>query len=230
MAAMSVSRLATLLSALAACLPLAAGCASGKPSEVQRLQARAAYERGLIDLGDGRMGVGLAALREAVALDGDAALYRTTLGKWLLNLKQPEPRQEAIAELRKAVELEPLEADAHHSLGVAYAEDGRWEEAIKAYRQALSIPTFAEPEVARHNLGLALYSVGRLKEAEDSLRLAISLDPAFFPAYYTLGLVLVSQSRPEEAKQAFRRAHELAPDSPFGGAAARHLKALGEGG
>ena len=223
------SRRTALRGVLAACLALSAGCASGQPPEVRRLQAEAAYERGFGDLKDGRLGAGLAGLREAVSLDPGNAKYHMVLGKWLLDLKQPAARQEAIAELQRAVELEPTNAYALNLLGAALNEESRWGQAIDYFRRALAVPTYPEPQVARHNLAWALYNIGRLKEAEDSLRLALSLDPAFPEAYYTLGLVLVRQGRPEEAKLAFRRAQELAPDS-LGGAAAAHLRALGDGG
>ncbi len=231
MGGLTVSRLAHGPRALtASLLLLAAGCASTQTTEVERLRARAAYERGLADLRDGRMAPGLAALREATSVDPGNATYHGTLGKWLLALKHPTARVEAMAEFRKALDLEPLSADAHHDLGVALAEDERWEEAIVEYRKALAVPTFAAPDAAYNNLGWALYSLRRYPDANDALQLAIRLNPTLPGAYYHLGLVLVAQHRPEDAKLAFRRARELAPDSPFGWAASQHLRALGDGG
>jgi Tfp pilus assembly protein PilF len=228
MGALSVSRLAASVALAAAALG-ASGCAA-KTTEVQRLQARAAYERGLADLKDGRVALGLAGLKEAVSLDQDVALYHSSLGAYLLNMKLPETREQAKLEFEKAIELEPTYADAHHNLGVALAEEGRWEEAMAEYRKALATPTFAIPDVGYHNLSFALYNLGRQREAEEAVRMAISLNPGLAPAYYTLGLVLLKQSRPEDAKAAFRRARELDPNSPVGLAAAQHLRALGEGG
>jgi tetratricopeptide (TPR) repeat protein len=214
----------------ASLLLLAAGCASAQTTEVQRLQARAAYERGLADLREGRTAPGLAALREAVSLERDNAMYHESLGKWLLALKHPALRQEAMGEFRRALVIEPLNADAHHDLGVALAEDERWEEAIAEYRKALAVPTFAQPDAAYNNIGWALYNLRRYPEANDALQLALRLNPTLPGAYYHLGLVLVAQQRLEDAKLAFRRARELAPDSPFGWAASQHLRALGDGG
>ncbi len=229
MGTLSVSRRAARSCGLAVCLLAAFGCAA-KTSGVQRLQARAAYERGLADLRDGHLALGISGLKEAVALDGDTALYRNTLGKWLLNMKLRETRAEAMAQFQKAIALEPSNADAHHNLGVALAEESRWADAIGEYRKALSIPTFATPDVGHHNLGWALYNLGRFREAEESLELAIRLNPTLPAAYYTLGLVLLGEGRTEDAKPAFRRARELDPNSPVGLAAAQHLQALGEGG
>jgi Tfp pilus assembly protein PilF len=202
------------------------GCATTESPEMKRLQAKAAHERGLADLKEGRAALGLSALREAAALDPGNDAYHNTLGLLLLDLKRPE----ALEHFQKAIEIEPRNADAHHNLGVALAEAGRWEAAVAAYRKALAIPTFTAPDVAHHNLGWALLNLDHVQEAEESLRFAIRLNPTLAAAHYTLGLVLVRQARPGDARMAFRRARELDPDSPFGEAAAHHLRALGDEG
>jgi Flp pilus assembly protein TadD len=227
MGALGVSRRWTGLAvavaglALVACTPK-----TPNPDEADRLRARAAYERGLADVREGRPALGLAALQEAVALESQNAQYHNALGLILLDLTRPE----ALAEFQKAVELDPNHAEAHHNAGVALAEASRWEEAIVEYRKALAIPTFSTPDLAHHNLAWALFNLGRNQEALESLQFAIRLNPTLPAPYYTLGLVLVRQGQPEHAKVAFRRARELGPDSPFGGAAVQHLKALGDGG
>jgi tetratricopeptide (TPR) repeat protein len=212
-------------------LVVAAGCAD-KSGEIglKRLQARAAYERGVADLREGKTAPGLSALREAAALDPETPLYHIALGQWLLDMKQRPAREEAIVEFRRAVKLDPTNPEAHHNLGVALAESSRWKEAIVQYRAALAIATFTRADIGHHNLAWALYNLGRFQEAEESARLAVRLDPAFPPHHYMLGLVLVKRERTEDAKAAFRQARELAPDSPVGLAAAEHLKALGDGG
>jgi tetratricopeptide (TPR) repeat protein len=209
---------------LTGCAMVLLGCATTASTEVTRLQAQAAHERGLADLGEGRMALGLSALREAAALDPANARYHNALGLVLLDMKRPE----ALEHFHRAIEIDPQHADAYHNLGVALAEARRWHDAIAAYRKALLIPTFTAPDVAHHNLAWALYNLDQVQEAEDSLRFAIRLNPTLPAAYYTLGLVLIKQARAEEAKVAFRRARELAPDSPFGQAAVQHLRALGD--
>jgi Tfp pilus assembly protein PilF len=213
-------RLALMLLAL-----LLPACAS--ISETQRLQAQAAYERGMSHLNDKQPSPALSALQEAVALDPSVALYRDTLGVLLLDLGRPDL---AIEQLRRAVEIDPKLADAHFHLGTAYAEAARWDEAVASYRKALALPTVSVPDFVHQNLGLALYHLKRYAEAERALRFAISLDPQLQAAYYNLGLVFVAENRPEDAKAAFRRARLLGPDSPFGQAALERLRALGDGG
>lgn len=203
-----------------------AACATGKEAEVRRLRARAAYELALADLRDGRISVGLASLQDAISLNPDEPVYQNTLGLVHLNLKNFPQAMEAF---ERALQFSPDYADAHHNMGVALAEAGRWEEAIKAYRKALAIPTYAHPESVYTNMGWAYYNLDRLGEAESALRQAIRLEPALEAAHYHLGLVLLKAGRREEAKGAFRRVREIAPESEFGRAAREHLKAFGEG-
>ena len=205
----------------------ACSAAKSQPPAVQRLQARAAFERGLKHFNDREASQALAALREAIALDGTSAVYRDTLGLVFTGLQRPDLATE---QFQEAVALDPQYADAHFHLGVALAEAARWREAAAAYRKALSLPTLTVPHFAHQNLGLALYHLGRYREAEEQLRFAIGLEPQMGLAYYNLGLVLEADGRREDARRAFSRARDLGPETPFGEAARERLRAMGEEG
>lgn len=215
------------------CAPLVivalVGCATpaARVDEMQRLQARAAYERGIQSFAEKKAPAALSAFQEAIGLDGAVALYHNALGALYLELRRPDLALEAF---RTATKLEPGYADAHLNTGIALAEAERWEEAVAAYRKALALPTLTVPHVARQDLGLALYHLERYAEAEAELRFALSLEPQMVAGYYNLGLVLVAEGRREEAKAAFRTARELGPQSPFGRAAGDRLRDLGDGG
>jgi Tfp pilus assembly protein PilF len=209
---------------------LISGCTTkeaAQRTEVQKLQARAAYDRALSYINDKQPAPAMTALQEAISVNPSSALYRDTLGVVLLELGRPDM---ALEHLKKAVELDPLYADAHFHMGTALAESRRWDEAVTSYKKALELPTLTIPESANQNLGLALYHLKRYREAEQTLRFAISLDPTMQAAYYNLGLVFIAENRKDEAKAAFREARKLGPDSPVGQAAHDRLKALGEGG
>jgi type IV pilus assembly protein PilF len=221
------SRHAVALVLAALLLVVSGGCASSKDSEVRRLQARSLYEQGLKSLAERQLAPGLAALREAVDLDPENAVFRNTLGALLLDLRQPADAQ---GEFQKAVGLDPSYAEAHHNLGLSFAEQGRYEEAIASYRRALSLPIYPTPEVGYYNLGRAYAQLKRLKEAEEALRTAIRLDPKLTAAHYQLGVVLTASDRREEAKAEFRRVRDLEPASAFGQAAVDALRTLGDGG
>lgn len=204
-----------------------AGCASTKEQEVKRLQARASYEQGLRHLADGRLGLGLAALKEAIELDPGNAIYRNGLGVVYLDMRRAPDAQQ---EFQKAIEMDSAYAEAYHNLGLSQAEQGRMEEAVLSYRKALSFPTYPTPNVAYHNLGNAYFYLGKLKDAEEAFRAAIQLEPTQASSYYGLGLVLAKAGRKEDAKAAFRAVRDMDPKSPFGQAAVEALKTLGEGG
>ena len=220
---MSTKRTFGLIQALGGLL---AACATGRVTEMQRLQAQNSYERALTQINQGQMALAMSSLQEANGLNPRVALYHDTLGMLLLDLGQID---QAVAELNKAVDLDPHRGDTYFHLGTALAEARRWDGAVAAYRKAIAQPSLTVTDYAHQNLGLALFHLGRYREAEDALRFALSVDPDLQAAYYNLGLVLTAEKRPDEAKAFFRRARQIAPESPFGRAAVERLRALGEG-
>ena len=225
---MRLSRRGPLCAALIALGALvAAGCTSAQDREVTRLRAQAVYQRGLTDLYEQRVSIGLAGIKEAVELDPNNPIFRNTLGVVLLNIGRAA---EAEVELRKAVSLDGQYAEAYHNLGLALSGQSKVEEAIVQYRKALSLPLYATPEVAYYNLGNAYLYLNKRKEAEEAYRAAIQLSPKLGVAHLRLGQVLNAEGRKDEAKAAFRKAKELDPASPAGQAATEVLKSMGEGG
>ena len=43
------------------------------------------------------------------------------------------------AAAEKAIQLDPLLAEAHDALGMAYARDGQWEQSEKSFRRAIEL-------------------------------------------------------------------------------------------
>jgi protein O-GlcNAc transferase len=90
--------------------------------------------------------------------------------------------------------------------GNLLAGEGKFDAAIKSYRQALQLnPNM--PEVYSL-MGSALAEAGKPREAEEALRKAVSLKPNFSEGYYHLGIFLKSQGREGEAAEAFRKAKQ----------------------
>ena len=212
---MSTKRTFGLILALGGLL---AACATGRVTEMQRLQAQNSYERALNQINQGQTALAMSSLQEATGLNPGMALYHDTLGMLLLDLGRID---QAVTELKKSVDLDPHRGDTYFHLGTALAEARQWDGAVAAYRKAITQPSLTVTDYAHQNLGLALFHLGRYREAEDPLR--------FQAAYYNLGLVLTAEKRPDEAKAFFRRPRQIAPESPFGRAAVERLRALGEG-
>lgn len=118
--------------------------------------------------------------------------------------------KEAMAELRRAAELLPEDADVHNNLGNALRNAGRFEAAQASYRRALEInPDFAD---AYNNLGNVLKDLGRLDDALVSYRHALELNPQFADAHNNLGSALKYLGQFDAAQASYHKALELNPN------------------
>jgi Flp pilus assembly protein TadD len=98
---------------------------------------------------------------------------------------------------------------AHNNLGVALKDQGRFEEAISHYAEALRIdPAYA---VARSNLGIALAEQGKFEEAIEHFSEALRIQPNYEEAHYNLGLALAKQGNVQEAIRHFSEALRIKP-------------------
>jgi tetratricopeptide (TPR) repeat protein len=80
-----------------------------------------------------------------------------------------------IAELRKALALDPDFAEAHFNLGVALSEKDEFEEAVKEFIHAVRL--VPRDDMAHHCLALALEKKGDLLGALKESKVAFTLDP-----------------------------------------------------
>jgi len=98
---------------------------------------------------------------------------------------------------------------AHNNLGVALAQDGRLDEAIYHYFQALRIkPGTAD---VHNNLGNALAAQGNVDRARSHYYKALKIDPNNARAYNNLGNLLANQGKTEEAVNHYTEALRLEP-------------------
>jgi Flp pilus assembly protein TadD len=99
---------------------------------------------------------------------------------------------------------------AHNNLGVALAEQGRLEEAIGHYNEALRIKP-GEAEV-HNNLGNALVARGNFEEAIGHYYEALRIQPNYARTHNNLGNVLARLQDVDEAENHYREALRLEPD------------------
>jgi Tfp pilus assembly protein PilF len=124
-----------------------------------------------------------------------------------LVLKQKDELEPAIAELRKAIELDPTLSDAHFTLGVALWQSGDFPASEREFRSAIKLrPEYAE---AWYMLGTVLRQKGDLSEAASALKQAIILDPNTPGPFNTLAQVLRVQGDEAGSREAFRRGAEV---------------------
>ena len=107
------------------------------------------------------------------------------------------------------VSKSPLNFRAYYNLGNALYKNGRMEEAIKSYSDALRIKQdFA---VAHLNLGIALTEVGRLDNAISHLLEAMRIKPGDAGIHNNLGNALMKLGRLQKAVLHFSEAIRIAP-------------------
>ena len=100
----------------------------------------------------------------------------------------------------------------HDSLGNVYAEQQRFEDAIKEYTIAIKLKPDS-PE-AYNSLGLVYYEQQRFEDAIKEYMIAIKLKPDSAEAHNNLGLVYFEQQRFEDAIKEYMIVIKLKPNSP----------------
>ena len=146
--------------------------------------------------------------RRAVSLDPAVPLTHIKLGKILAETGQ---RELAIAELARALELAPGNADASRELAEVLATQGKFAEAEKLYLESIR----ERPTDWLGHLQLAFFyeDRARLAESERQLREAGKLAPENETVVRNLGRLYRLQGRYPEAVDQFLRAIQLQPSA-----------------
>jgi len=117
---------------------------------------------------------------------------------------------EAIAECRKALKLDPTNPETLNQQGIALRRKGLIEEAIEQYQKSLKI----RPGQAQvwYNLGIAHSNRGDLGASTDCYRKAIELKPHYAEAMNNLGELFLRQEKGTDAEKQFRQAVFFNPE------------------
>ena len=149
-----------------------------------------------------RAGIGL--LEQVIASDPSFAPAYAGLasayGRLSVTPRSFSP-SEAYAKMRaaaeKALQLDPLLAEAYAGNGLVYSRDHNWQESERAFRRSIEIN--ASLSEARMDYAMSvLFPLGRLDEAAGELRKAVELDPLSALPLDSLDHVLVSAGRYDE--------------------------------
>lgn len=137
----------------------------------------------------------------------------------------------AVVDFEGAQQANNDQPGAHLNLGAIYADLGRRQDALRAYRTALALDPEFVPALA--NLALLYHEAGDNAASEKTYRELILKAPDLADARYSLGLLLAEDpARLQEAVPELERATQLAPDSARMhynlGLALQHLGRVGE--
>lgn len=135
-------------------------------------QDKALFGRGLALGRMGRIDDGIAALSVYITRHPDSSVAYTKRGVrylWKGDTKSAE------ADLRKALDLEPNNAEAHDDIGVIFAQRKDYDTAIDHFTHTVTIdPTYQK---GFHNLAMAYYLSGRDSLALFAVNQAVTLNP-----------------------------------------------------
>ncbi len=111
---------------------------------------------------------------------------------------------------RKALELNPKNADALHHLGLALFGRGRYDEAIQCLSDAVKIkPNEAEMYI---QLGVVLLAKGKLDDAVRQLQKSLEIAPNSGEAHFNLGVAMFRKGDRPKAIEHWQRAAQLRPE------------------
>jgi tetratricopeptide (TPR) repeat protein len=131
----------------------------------------------------------------------DRALEMFERGRWA----------EAEAELRKALSLNPDQADWHYNLGMTLEAAGRDPEALASYERAIALAAdLVEPLIAA---GIVSNRLQRYETAIDWLEQAIAMAPGSEPSYAHLIDALTRLGRHDDAETTFYLAQQALPEA-----------------
>jgi tetratricopeptide (TPR) repeat protein len=158
----------------------------------------------------GRLSEAEPALREIARLNPREHFAWALLARAALERGEPEAAVELI---RRALEVDRKNADYLNALGVAYAELGRYDDALGALRRGLrERPASAE---AHYNVGKVFEKRRDLAAARDAFSRAVAIDPRYPGARYMHARALLQLGEVDPAARELERALADAPDDPW---------------
>jgi type IV pilus assembly protein PilF len=206
----------------AALLGVLAGCAT---SEETIQKSNGYYQEGVASLAADRQKA-FVSFQKSVQLNPHHKDARYALGHiYALQGKL------ALAEeqFKEAVKIDEAFSEAHTYLGQILASQNRWDEAIKAYRQALANPLYPTPDLARFHLGRALAHQGDLQASMEVLEDAVTVNPPSVPPAMThleLGRIYYKLGYNARAREVLTKVTTMDKGGEYGTQAAELLLRL----
>lgn len=125
----------------------------------------------------------------------------------------------------RASALDPDDPYARNNLGTVLMQQGRTDEAIRYYREAIhKSPDYYKPYA---NLGAAWARKGNSRKAINLYRKALELNPRDPATHLNIGLALVRTGKRQQAAVHLRQFLALAPNSPRAGEVRDFISSLG---
>jgi protein O-mannosyl-transferase len=128
----------------------------------------------------------------------------------LITIKQVSYWQNSFSLFSHVAEVTSDNAVAQYNLGQALSAQGRLDESIQHYKEALRIDPRSDK--AHNNLGLTLAAQGKQDEAVQHYEAALGLNPNNEAAHINYGIDLAAMGRLDDAASHFQRALSIRPN------------------
>jgi tetratricopeptide (TPR) repeat protein len=119
---------------------------------------------------------------------------------------------EAIAQFREALRINPKYSGAKRNIGIVLLKQGKIDESIKVLTEVVN--SKGDQSKAHNYLGLAYAKKGEFDTAIQHYKEAIRLKPDYIEAIANLGIALKEQGQITEAIKEWEKALSLKPDEP----------------
>ena len=150
------------------------------------------------------------AAQMALKLDDSLADAHTALAMVLLEYDWDWPAAEK--EFRRAIEINPRDADAHQAFSYYLVSRGKFDEALAQVRRAQELDPVSLVKITA--LGQVLLVARRYDEAIEQCKTAIEMDPNLGFAHWLLGTAYMHKGMYEPAIAALQKSIPLSGDSP----------------
>lgn len=200
--------MAWLLSVLGACVQQSGLSGDGKepitesdePEGRKRARLRLELASGYFE--SGQTVVALDQIKQALQADPSFGAAYVLRGLVYMRLNEKSQAEESF---RKALEVNPKDADAMHNYGWFLCQQGRHAEAIKSFDGALAVPLYGGQAKTLMAKGVCQVRVGQLAEAERSFARSYELDASNPVTGYNLARLLYRRGDDNRAQFYIRR-------------------------
>lgn len=182
---------------------------SNSPSggdDAKQRRSRVRYELAVAYFQRGQLDTALTEVKTALQVDPQMGEAYTLRG--LIYSAQGE---DALAEesFRRAIAINPRDADAMHNYGWALCQRKRYDEAAVQFQQALAVPQYPGVPRTLMTSGICEWRAGHLETAEATLKRAYDFDPTNPVIGVNLSEVLYQKGDFERARFYIRRVNQV---------------------
>jgi len=167
-----------------------------------RKRARIRLELASSYFAEGKTEIALDELKQVLAVDPNYSEAHDLRGLIFMRLGDQRAAEESF---RRAIALNPRNADTLHNYGWLLCQQARYPEAESSFQQALAIPLYGGRSKTFLAMGVCQARAGQLAAAETSLTHAYELDAGNPITGYNLSRVLYMRGDYERARFYIRR-------------------------